>query len=64
MNNPVCCICGKICENQWGNNPYPLVKDENARCCNVCNDLVIAARLGLLKEDIDKDKETKQDDVD
>lgn len=64
MNNPICCICGQICENQWGNNPYPLVKEENARCCNVCNDLVIAERMRLLIENNNKNKETKQDDVD
>ena len=48
MKKPICCICGKECENEWGNNPYPLVKDENARCCDECNMLVIAERLGLL----------------
>ena len=37
MKNPICCICGKECENEWGNNPWPINNDENARCCNKCN---------------------------
>ena len=41
----VCCICGKRFTG-WGNNPYPVVKDEDARCCDACNDnRVIPARL-------------------
>lgn len=40
-----CCICGKECVG-WGNNPDPVVEDENARCCDECNDkYVIPARL-------------------
>lgn len=40
-----CCICGMTVIG-WGNNPWPVVKDENARCCNACNDMhVIPARL-------------------
>lgn len=42
-----CCICG--CEiSNWGNNPYPLCleEDNNARCCDECNDAyVINARI-------------------
>ena len=40
----ICCICG--CEFEgYGNNPYPLVKDEQARCCDECNEkYVVAAR--------------------
>jgi hypothetical protein len=54
--NPKCCLCGNTCENEWGNNPYPLSKNENDRCCNVCNDTkVIPARL----EKLIKDKEEK-----
>ena len=44
--NPTCCICGKECENEWGNNPYPFVKTEGARCCNACdNSYVIPMRI-------------------
>ena len=44
-NEYVCCICGKTF-NGCGNNPYPVSKDENAKCCDQCNlDSVIPARL-------------------
>lgn len=46
----VCCICGKEFEG-WGNNPYPVVKEEDARCCDDCNAMyVIPARLEALAE--------------
>jgi hypothetical protein len=44
-----CCICGKPL-NGYGNNPWPYVKDENARCCDECNAKVIAARIELSKK--------------
>ncbi len=47
MNNQenICCICGKKYTG-WGNNPWPVVKDENARCCDECNNnQVLSARL-------------------
>ena len=50
MNNQekVCCICGKKFTG-WGNNPYPVVKDENARCCDECNgEKVLPARLAQM----------------
>lgn len=44
----VCCICGKRFTG-WGNNPWPVVEDENARCCDECNDTeVIPARLAKM----------------
>ena len=40
-----CCICGKMIKG-YGNDPWPIVKDENAKCCDKCNDTkVIQARL-------------------
>lgn len=46
MKNPVCCFCGKECENKYGNNPYPADKDPKHVCCNNCNaNTVIPARL-------------------
>lgn len=43
-----CCICGKTFTG-WGNNPYPVVKTENARCCDKCNDeKVIPARIAAI----------------
>ena len=47
MNNQeyVCCFCGKTF-NDWGNNPYPACEDENARCCDDCNnEVVLPARI-------------------
>lgn len=38
----ICCICGKECENKYGNNPYPL--SENGKCCNTCNIKVLQCR--------------------
>lgn len=44
--NPKCCLCGRECENQWGNNPWPLA--EKGVCCDDCNDLVTATRLSKI----------------
>ena len=45
-----CCICGKTIED-YGNNPYPLCEkeDNESRCCDECNDLVVHARVLQLK---------------
>ena len=49
-NKPICCICGKECENEWGNNPWPINKNENARCCDKCNmSEVLSARLSMFE---------------
>lgn len=47
----ICCICGEKFRG-WGNNPWPVVKDDNASCCDECNaTVVIPARIeGLRKE--------------
>lgn len=40
-----CCICGKEFTG-WGNNPWPIVDEEDARCCDNCNMMyVVPARL-------------------
>lgn len=47
MNNEVkkCCICGMNFTG-WGNNPWPVVKDEDATCCDDCDAMyVIPARI-------------------
>ena len=49
-----CCICGEPLWNghsrelsdvqktlYFGNNPWPVVEDEDARCCDYCNDTVV-----------------------
>ena len=41
----VCCFCGGIYE-RIGNNPAPVDKKKESRCCDFCNDaIVIPARL-------------------
>lgn len=45
MEKYTCCLCGKEFEG-FGNNPYPLKED--GRCCDICNDEVICARLNAL----------------
>lgn len=42
MEEKICCICGEKFTG-WGNNPWPVVEDEDARCCNDCNDTVVLA---------------------
>jgi hypothetical protein len=33
----------------WGNNPYPVVEDADARCCDACNaEKVLPARLAQM----------------
>lgn len=40
-----CSICGKEFDD-WGNNPYPVTKGVDDRCCDKCNDeFVIPARI-------------------
>ena len=50
----ICSICGKEF-NDWGNNPYPVTKGEDDKCCDDCNmEYVIPARIEELyggKED-------------
>ena len=50
--NPICCLCQKLCENEFGNNPYPLSNE--GVCCHLCNEPVLIARIKLSKcfEDI------------
>lgn len=45
-----CCLCGKKFTG-FGNNPWPLVKDTDARCCDECNyTKVLKARLEQMKK--------------
>jgi len=44
----ICCICGETFVG-YGNNPWPLSKNETDRCCDDCNmKEVIPARLNRL----------------
>lgn len=53
-NNTACCICGEHLwnghfkelseiqkEKYFGNNPWPVNNDPNARCCDFCNSSVV-----------------------
>jgi len=43
-----CCICGGIFKG-WGNDPDPVVTDDDAWCCDECNmTKVIPARIQQL----------------
>ena len=45
-----CCICSRTFEG-YGNNPWPVVNDPEARCCDQCNDeKVIPARILQIME--------------
>ena len=45
-----CCICGRTF-NGYGNNPWPVVNDVYARCCDQCNEVeVIPARILQIME--------------
>ena len=51
MNNEtkICCICGKSF-NGWGNDPWPVVMDDDAECCDDCDmGVVLAARISEMK---------------
>jgi len=44
-----CCICGKSFEG-WGNDPWPVVMDDDAECCDSCDmGIVLMARLAEMK---------------
>ncbi len=52
-----CCICGKKFYG-FGNNPWPLIKDVDARCCDECNMLVIEARIDeAVRQELAKEAE-------
>lgn len=56
MSEFECCLCGKKFIG-WGNNPWPVVVEEGARCCDECNGkFVIPARLDLMviREEVKK----------
>lgn len=57
---PICCFCGKECNDLYGNNPYPVSKNDKDRCCDFCNmTIVIPKRLEALWS-----KKMKEDDED
>ena len=45
-----CAICGNEINNEFGNNPWPVRTDGNARCCDECNtSFVIPYRIMLMR---------------
>lgn len=49
-----CCICGKQCENQWGNNPRPLKTKGTGRRCNICNEKYVLLARSIMVTDIEE----------
>lgn len=48
-NENVCCICGELIKG-YGNSPWPICEDENARCCDYCNmTVVVPERIKLIR---------------
>ena len=43
INSIQCVLCQGLCENEYGNNSYPL--SETGVCCNTCNVKVVEERL-------------------
>ena len=55
----ICCICGQVFLG-FGNNPWPVVTDEDAMCCDDCNARkVVPARIKLMLEHKDGTKQSK-----
>ena len=48
-----CSLCYSKLENEWGNNPFPLLKKDGDRCCDRCNErYVIPTRRGFMTDDL------------
>ena len=59
--NQICVFCQKEF-TEYGNNPEPIKKIEEGKCCNSCNnDIVISYRIYLshLDQSIQDNKERK-----
>ena len=51
MKKFTCAVCGCEFYDFTGNNPYPIIKDENAVCCSACDErFVIPARRKFARE--------------
>ncbi len=59
-NTGTCCICGGPYYS-GGRNPWPVVSDEDSRCCRVCDDTVVRqARYKQFLEHIAAEKAAGQ----
>lgn len=51
----VCCFCGKK-EKGIGNNPWPVNKNEDDRCCYACNERIVnPARWKMMQDWFESD---------
>jgi hypothetical protein len=59
MEQPICCICTRPCEpwiggHGYGHNPAPLGHNDDDRCCDQCNAVVVMPariqRLNAMEE--------------
>ena len=59
MEKHICCICGKEFEG-WGNDPAPVVMDENAKCCDACDlGVVVPARIKAMRKERPKNETSR-----
>ena len=59
MEYYTCCICGQVCMD-FGNNPWPVNNDKEARCCDRCNkEVVIPARIKQIMENNNGTEQSK-----
>lgn len=58
----ICSICGKTFVG-YGNNPYPVTKGKDDRCCDACNaEFVVPARIAhLYGGDINEEDDDYED---
>ena len=50
MEGYTCCICGRHFTD-WGNDPWPVNMDDNAKCCDECDmTVVLQARLEQMSD--------------
>lgn len=56
-NEKTCCICGEKFKG-YGNDPWPVIKAEDAVCCDTCNrEVVLPERIIMMQEKAKKDHE-------
>lgn len=53
--HPICVLCSTKCDCEYGHNPRPL-KDEGV-CCSECNQMVLLARMGMIKKNAEGEYE-------
>ena len=51
-------MCYRQCENEWGNNGYPLTEE---RICNKCNHRIVQNRIMMSIDTIGPNKGLEED---